>query len=236
MLVEIILGKDKLKRIIKMIGKIKDKLNKENGAVQIVEATFVFPIMFIILLFLIYMGNAHYIRAQIESIVVERAIAGANYCTDPILQTIKEEGKIPKLSDMDLDPYRYFSGMDEIEKKISRDVEAAIEGTTVSMFRNMKPVVKTPKSEIAKYNNHILYSTFSVEVKCAVEYPIKFLGESTPTIMEFSSRAEIAVNDTAEFIRNTDMAIDYFIDTKFGQSIKGVFDKINDFLNTFAKK
>ena len=152
-----------------MIGKIKYKLNKEDGAVQIVEATFVFPIMFIILFFLMYMGNAHYIRAQIESIVVERAIAGANYCTDPILQTIKEEKKIPKLSEMDLDPYRYFSGMNEIEKKISRDVEAAIESTTVSMFRNMKPVVKTPKSEIAKYNNHILYSLVCI-IYCYVEF------------------------------------------------------------------
>lgn len=217
-----------------MIGKIKSKLNREDGAVQIVEATFVFPIMFIILFFLIYMGNAYYVRAQVEAIVVDKAITGANYCTDPILQTIKEDGVIPKLSDLDLDPYRYFSGMDGVEEKISREVEEAIEGSSISLFRNMEPVVKTRRADISKYNNYVLYSTFSVEVRCEVEFPIKFLGKSTPNLLVITSRSEIAVNDTAEFIRNTDMVIDYFEDSKLGQSIKGVFDKINDFLDTFA--
>jgi len=186
------------------------------------------------------MGNAHYVRSQIEAIVVDKAIAGANYCTDPILQTIKDKDKagdavtIPKLSEMDLDPYRYFSSMDAVEKKISREVEEAIEGSSVSLFRNMDPVVKTKRSDISKYNNYVMYSTFSVEVKCEVEFPIKFLGKSTPNMLVVKSRCEIAVNDTPEFIRNTDMAIDYFGDTKLGQSIKGVFDKINEFLDTFA--
>ena len=217
-----------------MIGKIKEKLNKEDGAVQIVEAAFVFPIMFIILFFLIYMGNAYYVRAQVEAIVVDKAIAGANYCTDPILQTIKDDGVIPKLSELELDPYRYFSGMNGVEEKISREVEEAIEGSSVSLFRNMEPVVKTRRADISKYNNYVLYSTFSVEVRCEVEFPIKFLGRSTPNLLVITSRSEIAVNDTAEFIRNTDMVIDYFEDSKLGQSIKGVFDKINDFLDTFA--
>lgn len=217
-----------------MIGRKLNFIKNEKGAVQIVEATFVFPIMFIILFFLIYMGNAYYVKAQIEAIVAENAIKGANYCVDPILQTIKEEGTIPKLSDLNLDPYRYFSGMNGIEEKISREVEEEIEGTMVSLFRNMEPVVKTRRVDIAKYNNYLVYSTFSVGVKCEIEFPIKFLGRSTPNILVINSYSEIAVNDTAEFIRNTDMVIDYFEDSKLGQSIKGVFDKINDFLNTFA--
>ncbi len=217
-----------------MIGAIKSKIKIEHGAVQIVEAAFVFPVMFIILFFLIYMGNAYYVRAQVEAIVVEKTIEGANYCTDPLLQTIKNEGVIPKLSDLDLDPYRYFSGMDGVEEKISREVEGAIEGSSVSLFRNMEPVVKTRRADISKYNNYVLYATFSVEVKCEVEFPIKFLGRSTPSLLVITSRSEVAVNDTAEFIRNTDMVIDYFEDSKLGQSIKGVFGKINDFLDTFA--
>lgn len=217
-----------------MIGELKRQLNKENGAVQIIEATFVFPVMFIILFFLIYMGNAHYISAQIESIVVEKAIEGANYCVDPILQTIKSTGGLPTIKDVDLDPYRYFSGMNGIEEKINRDVEEAIEGSSVSLLKNMVPKVRTSRSNISKYNNYVLFSTFSVEVKCELEFPIKFFGEATPPALTINSRSEIAVNDTAEFIRNTDMVIDYFEDTKLGTSIKGVFDKINDFLSSFA--
>lgn len=141
------------------------------------------------------------------------------------------------MSDLDTDPYRYiFGGMGEVEKKIGNEVSNEIESSSVSFFRNMEPVVKTSKTKIAKYNNYVLYSTFSVEVKCEIEFPIKFLGRATPSMLNITSRSEVAVNDAAEFIRNTDMFIDYFADSKLGQSIKGVFDKINDFITTFARK
>ncbi len=218
-----------------MIGDLKMKSDK--GAVQIVEATFVFPIMFIILFFLIYMGNAFYIKAQIEKIVAEKAVQGAAYCADPILETIVTTDEIPSVGELDADPYRYiFGGMDEIEKKIGKEVAKEIEASSVSFFRNMEPVVKTTETRIAKFNNYVLYSTFSVDVKCEIEFPIKFLGRSTPSMLNINSHSEVAVNDAAEFIRNTDMFIDYFADSKLGQSIKGVFDKINDFITTFANK
>ena len=216
-----------------MIGKIKNKLKKEDGAVQIVEATVVFPIMFIILLFLIYMGNAFYIKAQVEATVAQKAIAGANYCADPILQTIKETGSVPNIKDLQLDPYRYFTGMNGVEMKIKQDVKKEIDGSTASFFKNMSPVVKTSD---AKYNNYLLYATFSVEVQCELEFPIKFFGEATPPVFVIRSRSEVAVNDTAEFIRNTDMVIDYFGDTNLGRSIQSVFEKVNTFISNFPKK
>lgn len=220
-----------------MVGKIRKNLNDEKGAVQIVEATFVFPIMFIILFFLIYMGNAFYVKAQIESIVAEKAIQGAAYCADPLLETIKSTGSIPSVGKLNSDPYRYiFGGMDEVEKKIGKEVAEEIESSSVSFFRNMSPVVKTHDTKIAKFHNYVLYSTFSVTVKCEIEFPIKFLGRTTPSMLVINSNSEVAVNDVGEFIRNTDMFVDYFADSKLGQSIKGVFDKINDFINTFASK
>ena len=44
-----------------MAGKIKQKLNNSENGEVIVEATIIFPIMFIVLFFLIYMGNAFYL-------------------------------------------------------------------------------------------------------------------------------------------------------------------------------
>lgn len=217
-----------------MLGRLKKKLKSEDGAVQIVEAAFVFPIMFIILFFLIYVGNAYYVRSQVDAIVAEKAISGASYCVDPMLQTIKETGHVPSLDDADHDPYRYLFGMSGVEEKINREVVEAIKSSSVSLFRNMEPKLVTKESDISKYTNYVLYSTFSVEVKCVIEFPISFFGDITPKMMTILSRAEIAVNDTSDFIRNTDMVIDYFEDTKFGQSIKTVFDKINDFIKTFA--
>lgn len=220
-----------------MLGNIKKKLNKEDGAVQIVEAAFVFPIMFIILFFLIYMGNAYYVKAQVESVVETRALEGAGYCADPILQTIKETGSIPSVDSLKTEPYRYvFGGMDDVEKKIAGLVESDIDGNSASFFKNMEPDLKTSKANIAKFNNYIVYSTFSVEVKYVVKFPISFLGAETPPVLTINSRAEVPVNDTAEFIRNTDMVVDLLYGTKIGNTISDIFGKINGFISSFSSK
>lgn len=216
-----------------MIGKIKEKLKSENGAVQIIEATFVFPIMFIILFFLIYMGNAFFVKAQIQSVVAKNAVIGASYCADPMLQTIKEDGSIPALKEVNLDPYRYFGDMEGVENEISGKVKEKIENSSISFFKNMDPVVKPSKDKIAQYHNYILYSSFSVGVECKVKFPIKFLGQDSPYILNIKSFSEVAVDDTGEFIRNTDMVIDYFEDSKLGKGIKSVFEKINGVITNF---
>lgn len=109
-------------------------MNSENGTV-IIEATFVFPIMFIILFFLIYMGNAFYMKAQVESVVEQKAIQGAAYCADPILETMKETGKFPSLSALETKPYRYiFGGMNDVESKISNEVEEALTGKNINLL------------------------------------------------------------------------------------------------------
>ncbi|MBQ9975813.1 MAG: pilus assembly protein [Clostridia bacterium] len=215
-----------------------EKTKSERAAVTIVESAIVFPVMFIILLFLMYMGNAYYVKAQVDAIVVENAIAGANYCADPILESIKRNGgAVPSVKKLEVEPYRYFiGGMDDVEDYIADRVKKQIDSSTISILGEMSPDLKTSKSNIAKFNNYILYSTFSVNVKYDITFPIRLLGSKEPTVMRVNSYAEIAVSDTSEFIRNTDMVIDYFGDSKAGTTIKGAFDKINEVLQTFASK
>lgn len=228
---------DYFEGMINMIGrkKLRQELNSENGSV-IIEATFVFPIMFIILFFLIFMGNAFYMKARVEAVVTESAIKGASYCTDPNLEAIKSN-KTPDLNTLETKPYRYiFGGMSEVENTISSDVAAKIESSDMSLFKNMSPRLTTPTGQIAKYKSNVLYSTFTVEVEYTIKFPISFLGASSPPILTINSRSEVPVDDTAEFIRNTDMVIDIFSGTKVGQKISDVFGKINDFISNFAKK
>jgi len=220
-----------------MVGIDKKKMKSENGAVQIIEAAFVFPIMFIVLFFLIYMGNAYYIKAQIEAVAEVYAIEGASYCADPILETLKKTGNVPSLDALKTEPYRYlFGGMNEIESQIGSEVEAEIEGKILSLFDNMRPKLKTSSADIAKFNNYVVYSTFSVTISYVIEFPIKYLGADAPVILMINSRAEVPVSDTAEFIRNVDMVIDIFHGTKLGQSISDVFSKVNGFISNFAEK
>lgn len=217
-----------------MVGMIRKQLDSERGAVTIVEAAIIFPIMFIVLIFLIYMGNAFYIKTQIDGIVVDKAIKGAAYCADPLLATIEETGSVPALKDLDVQPYRYlFGGMDDIEASIGSEVTREIQGTYTSFFKNMKPEVQ---SSSAKFNNYILYSTFSVDAKCKIGFPIRMLGTDETFAITLNVRSEVAVNDTTEFIRNVDMAIDYFGDSPVGEKISNLFQKIRDFMDSFADK
>lgn len=220
-----------------MTEKLKQKLNKgENGEV-IVEATIVFPIMFIVLFFLIYMGNAFYLKAKVESLVKQEAIIGANYCADPMLETIKKTGSVPSLDTLETEPYRYiFGGMDSIELKISQNIQNELGVNTIGFFKNMKPQINASGDKIAKFNNYIVYSTFSVDVDYKIKFPIRLLGESKATILHITARAEVPVNDTAEFIRNTDMVVDYAEQTKVGDFIKSAFGKVNAFISSFSKK
>ena len=182
------------------------------------------------------MGNGFYIKAQVEDVVAERAIEGAAYCADPILESIRSGRGVPELSKLETQPYRHlFGGMDKVEKLIDREVRKDITGKTGSFFKNMTPRIKTSGS-VAKYENHVIYSTFSVEVRYTVAFPIRLLNEDSLPVLNLSARAEVPVNDTTEFIRNADMVIDLLSGTAIGDKISKVFGKVNEFIGVFAAK
>ena len=111
-----------------------------------------------------------------------------------------------------------------------------INDTSLIFFANSKAkVVGTDEAKIAKFHNYVIYSTFVVQVSYQIRLPISFMGEQTPPLLTFSSRAEVPVSDAPEFIRNVDMAVDLLDGTKTAESIKGIFDKINEFIDNFSK-
>ena len=213
----------------------KIALLKKNDGIVIIEATIVFPVMFFVLFFIIYIGNIYFEIAQMDDVAMRYCIEGAQNISDPMHSEMMNE-KLPL--DKDIQPYRYIFGeieggsIDDIEKTIEDKVETSVTEKTISFFKNMEPeMVGTPKAE---FNNYVLYSTFSVEFKYEITFPIKFFGSSKEHIAELSSRAEVSVNDTTEFVRNTDMVIDLLEGTKFGDKIESLFNKIKEFLNKFT--
>lgn len=207
--------------------------DNEKGMV-IVEATFVFPIMLVILLFLIYMGNAFYIKAQVEAVAEQEALRGAACCSDPLLETIESTGSYPALKDLKTEPYRFiFGGMDDVEEKISKEAKSQVSGNMMSFFKNMFPEVKSAN---AQFNNYVVYSTFSVDIAYKIQFPIRLLGDNTVYVLDMNAHSEVAVHNTTEFIRNTDMVIDLFEGTGIEKTISSVFEKISSFISSFAGK
>lgn len=231
-----------------MKGKIKNLIVKwkesERGAL-IVESTIVFPVMFFVLLFIIFIGNTYFEISRVNDIVMRAAISGAQYAADPFLYDLKTKNAVPtEVNGLKIEPYRYLlgsvceGGISATEDKLSKEVEDDINSGGMILLANCSAEVTGTDNEekIAQFDNHVIAASFTVQVNYEIRFPIRFIGESTPPLIEGASRAEVPVSDADEFIRNVDMAIDLLEDTALGKSIGGLFQKVNGFIIKFADK
>lgn len=208
-----------MKNIFKRIVK------KEDG-VLIVEASYVFPIVVIVIFMLIFAGNAYLLKAQVESIVVQEMLKGAAYCGDPYTYYLEESnGTVPEYSDADADilPYRFLiGGMENFERIISANIDEQIENVGSGLFSNME--IQNVNLGDVTFNNMFICSTFSTEVTYEIELPIRIWDEDF-IVLEFSNVVDVPVQDSVELIRNIDMVQDYMERSKLVQ--EGL-DKINE--------
>jgi len=206
---------------------MKNFKESERGMV-IVEATIVFPVMFLVIFLMLFTGNAYLQKCRVDSYVNQLAIEGASYCADPMLDEV-EGGSIPSYDNVDIRPYRYLiGGMDDIESEIDADVERKIRNMSSGLFSGMKPssvIVNT------KYNNGFIYSTFSVDVEYKIQIPVRLLGASDFIYMNIASHSDMPVSDTTEFIRNVNMVEDYMQKYGVTEKIEEMINKAKEWFN-----
>lgn len=128
---------------------------KEAG-MMIVEATIVFPVMFLVIFLFIFLGNAYYQKAQVESIVSQLALDGAAYCANPMIKSIEETKSIPELKALQTKPYRYLiGGMDTVKTDIQKEAISRIEGLSSGLFAGMEPEGYKGSLKV-KFNNQVI--------------------------------------------------------------------------------
>lgn len=196
---------------------MREKIKNENGMV-IIEAAYVFPIMIFVIFFLIYMGNAFYLKASLDSIVSNAAVKGAARCADPCLVT----GTLNTSADKNL--YRYFfSGyMKEVEGAIDKDVRQTIESNG-TFFAGM--IAEIDSCEV-KYTFNLLEPHFSVKVKYSIKFPIRFIFTDDDTILAIESKADAPLADIGEFIQIIDMFEDYYENSGAKDKVDEVIGKL----------
>ena len=196
------------------------KFRKNESGVVFVEASVVFPIMFLVIFLMIYAGNAYFQKCRVEAIATELAIKGAAYCADPLLSHA-EDGEIPGLATHNVYPYRAFDadGVGTTQADIQEELVKRVEGLGTGLFTSMSPDVRTVT---AKYKNGFIYSTFTVDVEYKIKLPLRMIGRKDPYSLDFSTHISMPVSDTAELIRNVDMVEDYLEQL-------GVMEKVDDF-------
>ena len=193
--------------------------NKTESGMVIVEATIVFPVMFLIIFLMLFAGNAYLQKCRIEALVNSYTIEAAAYCADPLVDSAKNS-TFPSVADLNVYPYRYFdpNGVGDIEDDTKRQLEQKIDEMSSGLFSNMKP---TSRVVDVNYNNGFIYSTVSVDVDCKIEIPVRLLGMDDYIALNVSTHSDAPVSDTTELIRNIDMIEDYMEKT-------GVKDKLEE--------
>ena len=222
------------------IKNIKNRIKDEQGMMQIVEASIVFPVMFFVLFFIIFIGNMYFEQAKIDNIVLKYAVMGAEYVKDPYSYDISKGNSLPtSASNVKPEPYRYIIGtglngnISKTVDNISTDVKKEINDKSLVFFSNSKAnnvTTDNKNGKVACFNNYIMYSTFSVQVNYQIKFPIRFLGDDYPTVVNMSSRAEVAVDDVPEFIRNVDMVVGDRLSSTYFQENKRPFHNFGNSL------
>lgn len=182
------------------------KKNNERGAL-IVEASIVFPVMFLVVFFMIFAGNAYLQKCRVEAIINQCAIDGASYCADPQLQSV-EGGSIPSVDNIEVYPYRFFSstGVGDVEGGIEALIEKRVSQMSSGLFYGMKPTNFTVQTN---YSSGILYATFTVDAAYKIKIPVRLLGEKENIHLDVTTHVAMPVSDSTELIRNIDMIWDY---------------------------
>lgn len=217
---------------------MRESIREQRGAV-FVEASIVFPVCFIIILMLLYLGNVYYQKSRIEAIVVEAALDGAAYCADPLLRVIEEneDHAVPGIGEVNYEPYRYlgglFGGMGKIEDSVSGLIKQRIKGLSTGLFSGMKPTGYDTGGLDVKYKSNFIASSISVNLEYKIELPIRLLGDRENLSMKFRTHTEVPVSDQMEFIRNVNLVDDLLESTgvkaeitKKVKELKSFFDEL----------
>lgn len=203
---------------------------KEERGVIFVEASVVFPVMFIIIFLMIYAGNAYWLRSKVEALTVEHAFRGAAHCADPLVVNV-ESGSIPNVNNHQVYPYRIFdpNGVNSTAEDIAGELEDAIDSMGHGLFKGMKPrnVIVVPR-----YSNAVIYSTFSLDVDYEIELPIRMIGQKENYALDFSTRMEVPVSDVPEMMRTVDMVEDYMESSGLKGQIQEILGKVQEWMGS----
>lgn len=211
--------------------------SNERGAVMIVEASIVFPVMFIIVLIMIMAGNAYLQNSRAAYLVSRAAINNAAACANPMLDYVQENGAVPQRpGQVQVEPYRYIanvlSGMETLEGKVERELQQQIGGLDTGVFNGMSP---QNVSVDATYKPGALCATFLIECSFDVVFPIRMIGSNENFKFTYQIQFEQPVNDSTEFVRNRSMAMDYLerseVASEAIEKIKKAMEKVGEIIN-----
>ncbi len=212
---------------------------KNNKGSMTVEASLIFPVIFLIVVGLIYITVFLYEQAYVKSLADRASERGAAIWKNP--ESDMQIGMV-KLEDFqENDPYwRLYDG--NIAAK-ENSIEAYITNLLAeySILKNKDSAGKVTGITVnAEVKNYIVYKKLTVNVIKSFDLPLGnalsiFGIERTVSI---SAKSEALIYEPAEFIRTTDFVIDMGerVDDATGNNFEKIRNKVLSFLEGIGKK
>lgn len=214
---------------------------KRNKGSMTVEASLIFPVIFLAIIALIYITVFLYEQAYVKSIADRAAERGAAIWKNP--KSDMYIGLV-KLNDFkENDPYWRIADTNKATKeaKIESYIETSLKKYSIFLMRDKDGNMdKNQVTVDAQVRNYVVYKKLTVNVKKKFKLPIgnALSAFGLDNIVEISAKSEALINEPAEFIRSTDFAMDVGkrIDDATGNRMEKVKDKLGGFLNGIGSK
>lgn len=191
----------------------------------LIENMFVMPIVFLVMIALIFAGCMLHAQCAIESAARRGVIYASKLICDPQYggitanATVENGKELNELSSSEFDftgirhyePYRYIpllsrsfpiSGKSSLETDVENYVRKVINQSNTWMFDiEMDSIV-------CDIDNYVITQSIEVEVKASYHMPEVFHLLGMPETYDLTAGSVMTVSDQDEFIRNVDFAAD----------------------------
>ncbi|WP_010243525.1 TadE/TadG family type IV pilus assembly protein [Acetivibrio cellulolyticus] len=209
---------------------------RTNKGSMTVEASLIFPLIFLIIIGLIYITIFLYEQAYVKSLADRAAERGAAIWKNP--KSDMYIGLV-KLEDFEEnDPYWRLDDDNKgpKEDKIETYIENSLKKYSILYNRDAKGYMNGADITVrAEVKNYVVYKKLSVIVKKKFDLPIgnalSIFG--IDNTVEISAKSEALINEPAEFIRSTDFAID--VGKRVDDATGNRFEKIKDKVISFRR-
>lgn len=228
---------------------MKKFLSDEKGAAQLIEAAILYPVVFMILFFLIYVGLYMLQAITLESFAQKTAIIAAKEIARPgyineIGANSMNDAAVELNSSVSLSSgykfdfwtlYRYCDFISKDKKMLINDDNRSTLSSCVKNMANQFSIIgaKDDVSVEIKPENYFFSQSVTVNVTQSVlEFPVlSFFGIDAS--QKITASACASVSDTDEFIRNADFIYDCvnFLCKKLGVDLNSITSTISSALD-----
>lgn len=198
----------------------------ESGLV-IVEAAFIYPVVFAVLALLLYVGDMFYQRSWVEAAVLRYSIEGAAEVANSSLANISVDGSSGagslNVAGIENKPYRFLfnGGADSDVAASAAANEAALRAEVAdgrASFFGLAPNLRTLEID---YRSSLVYGDYLVSADYGFQLPVaSFIVPSGRIGLDFASESTSNVTSMGEFVRNVEILDD--LRAEFNDEISAV--------------